>query len=285
VLTDAGIESPRPSTICELSERASAAWHFLAAATNIARGEVDDDTLLYEIARRALGGPGDEGRASYQIAVTRCEDCGRTSIDAGGRSHPVDDAVAEMAACDGQHLGPLGGTHPRPHDDEGAPGAGPHDGPHAGAPAPKRARATQTIPPAVRRAVVRRDRRRCVVPGCENHVFLDVHHLDPRAEGGGHDPERLAVLCGGHHRSVHLGHLRIEGTASEGFSVRHGDGTPHGQALSPPRLELTSLALGALRHMGFKPTQAQRRVDAVLAMDAVPADPAAFIRAALLATC
>jgi hypothetical protein len=47
-------------------------------------GEVDDDTLLYEIARRALGGPGDEGRASYQVAVTRCEDCGRTSIDAGG---------------------------------------------------------------------------------------------------------------------------------------------------------------------------------------------------------
>ena len=132
---------------------------------------------------------------------------------------------------------------------------------------------------------MRRDRRRCVVPGCENHVFLDVHHLDPRAEGGGHDPERLAVLCGAHHRSVHQGHLRIEGTASEGFSVRHGDGTLYGQALSPPRLELTSLALSALQHMGFKSTQAQRLVDAVLAMDDVPADPGAFIRAALRGTC
>ena len=64
------------------------------------------------------------------------------------------------------------------------------------------ARATQTIPPAVRRQVMRRDRKRCVVPGCTNHRFVDVHHLDPRSEGGGHDPDRLAVLCGSHHRAV-----------------------------------------------------------------------------------
>jgi hypothetical protein len=242
-------------------------------------GSVDDDTLLYEIARRILGGPDEAGRASYQVAVTHCEGCGRTSIDAGGESHPVDDVVAEMAACDAQHIR-LGGSRPSP--DEGAstpgdrgrarstriavPAASPHTGaptpgdqgrgrstgvaaraasppmgaatpgdrgrarcigivalgasPHMGAPTPtregakqtprasgppmgapssKRTRATQTIPPAVRREVLRRDRRRCVVPGCRNHIFLDVHHLDPRAEGGGHDPERLASLCGCHH--------------------------------------------------------------------------------------
>jgi hypothetical protein len=55
---------------------------------------VDDDTLLYELARRALAGPGDEGRASYQVAVTRCDACALTSIDAGGASEPVDAAVA-----------------------------------------------------------------------------------------------------------------------------------------------------------------------------------------------
>jgi hypothetical protein len=42
-------------------------------------GDVDHDALLNEIARRALGGPSDEGRGSYQVAVTRCDECGRTS--------------------------------------------------------------------------------------------------------------------------------------------------------------------------------------------------------------
>jgi hypothetical protein len=43
---------------------------------------------------------------------------------------------------------------------------------------------------------MRRDRMRCVVDGCRNHRFLDVHHVTPRAEGGRHDPELLLVLCG-----------------------------------------------------------------------------------------
>ena len=288
-------------------------------------GHVDDDTLLYEIARRALGGSGEDGRASYQVAVTRCGDCGRTSIDAGGESHLVDDVVAEMAACDAQRIGCVTGPHPSSHAEatthpeapppkgesrarnarSAAATASPHTGapppeastqarnarrlpagasPHMGAPSSKRARATQTIPPAVRREVLRRDRRRCVVPGCRNHVFLDVHHLDPRAEGGGHHPDRLATLCGGHHRSVHLGHLCIEGTGSEAFIVRHGDGTPYGQTPSPARLHLTSLALDALQHMGFKATEARKLVDGVVAMDVVPGDPADFVRAALRAT-
>jgi hypothetical protein len=146
--------------------------------------EVDHDTMLFEIARRALGGPGDDGRASYQIAVARCDACGGTSIDAGGASHCVDEPVAEMAACDGQELGAVGG------------GIGPHVG--------DRPRATQTIPPATRRAVMRRDHRRCVVPGCQNHRYLDVHHLDPRSEGGGHDRVRIS---GCRARAVRFGAL------------------------------------------------------------------------------
>jgi hypothetical protein len=59
-----------------------------------------------EIARRALGGPNDDGRASYQIAVTRCDACGVAGIDAAGTSHAVDDVVDAMAACDAQVLPP-----------------------------------------------------------------------------------------------------------------------------------------------------------------------------------
>ncbi|MEO8183807.1 MAG: hypothetical protein ABI895_33705, partial [Deltaproteobacteria bacterium] len=53
--------------------------------------------------------------------------------------------------------------------------------PQAGAYVPPRAQ--QTIPPALRRAVLLRDRRRCQVPGCTNTRWLDVHHLELRSEG------------------------------------------------------------------------------------------------------
>ncbi|MEJ7733732.1 MAG: HNH endonuclease signature motif containing protein [Polyangiaceae bacterium] len=274
-------------------------------------GDVDDDALLYEIARRVLGGPGDDGRASYQVAVSRCGECGRSRIDAAGTSHPVDEVVMEMALCDGQLLDPGTGartpaaTMPaqnasrrgragskNPH--VGDRDDGPHvadrnknpqvgdrdDGPHVG---DRRPRATQTIPPATRRAVMRRDHRRCVVPGCSNHRYLDVHHLDPRCEGGGHHPERLAVLCGAHHRAAHLGLLCIDGTHAAGFVFRHGDGTPYGGNIGVIRLDLVRQALGALEQMGFKPPKARALVDDALRA-AAHSDVATLLHAALRAT-
>ncbi|MEJ7734914.1 MAG: HNH endonuclease signature motif containing protein [Polyangiaceae bacterium] len=245
--------------------------------------DVDDDTLLYEIARRVLGGPDDGGRASYQVAVSRCDECGHSRIDAAGTSHPVDEAVVEMALCDGQMLergadaclpaSRMPGRDANPHVEDcdqnphvGADGANPHawtddQNPRVGG---RRPRATQTIPPATRRAVMRRDHRRCVVPGCSNHRYLDVHHLDLRSEGGGHDPERLAVLCGAHHRAVHEGVLYVDGTGAAGFVFSHGDGTPYGGNVGVVRLDLVRQALGALERMGFKPTQARALVDDAL---------------------
>jgi hypothetical protein len=310
-------------------------------------GDGDDDALLYEIARRVLGGPADEGRASYQIAVSRCDDCGRSRIDAAGTSHPVDDVVAEMALCDGQQLEPgagarirasttpardakapaeprngkphggarhddphVGARHGKPHggarhDDpqvgarHGKPhGGARHDNPHVGArhdnphvaardeathTGARRPRATQTIPPATRRSVIRRDQKRCVVPGCSNHRFLDVHHLDLRSEGGGHEPGRLAVLCGAHHRAVHAGVLCIDGTAASGFVFRHGDGTPYGGDVGVVKLDLVRQAVGALERMGFKPTRARALVDDALRAG-THLDVAGLLRAALRAT-
>ncbi len=246
-------------------------------------GEVDDDTLLYEVARRALGGPTDLGRASYQVAVTRCEACGGASIEAAGQSHSVDASVVEMAACDSQQLGAVGGVdggHPHGHD-----GADLAASPHVGAkeaPAP-RARASQSVPPAVRRAVLRRDRQRCSVPGCTNHRFLDVHHLDPLAEGGSHDPNRLATLCGAHHRAAHLGTLLIDGTATEGFTFRHADGTPYGEPLRPAAADLAAQSYGTLRHLGFQHARARGLVDTVTQAGA-PDTLEQFVSAALRAT-
>ncbi|MBW2456823.1 MAG: hypothetical protein JRI68_20065 [Deltaproteobacteria bacterium] len=276
-------------------------------------GQVDDDTLLYEIARRALGGPDEEGRSSYQVALTRCEACGQTSIDAGGQSHPVDSAVAEMAACDSQQLGAVDGSEGDRGDeggrgDEGdcgdpasSPHAGAHDSAREAAPEPpypapscppvgaKAAagvlprRASQTVPRATRRAVLRRDRQRCSAPGCNNHLFLDVHHLDPRAEGGSHDPDRMATLCGSHHRNAHAGSLCIDGNATNGFNFRHADGTPYGQSLRPATVERVQQAVATLRHLGFGANRARALLDAVVGAGA-PDDLEGLVRAALQAS-
>jgi hypothetical protein len=47
-----------------------------------------------------------------------------------------------------------------------------------------RTRAQQSIPPALRRAVLLRDPHRCQVPGCRNTTFLDLHHIQLHSEGG-----------------------------------------------------------------------------------------------------
>ena len=241
-------------------------------------GHIDDDMLLFEIARRALGGPSDEGRASYQVAVTRCDTCRQVSIDAGGESHAVDEAVAEMMACDSQQLGAVDGDRTSsPHVGDPPPTASASRG------AVKTRRATQTVPPATRRQVMRRDRKRCVVDGCRNHIFLDVHHLDPLGEGGGHDPERMAVMCGFHHRKVHDGTLCIDGSASSGFTFRHADGTPYGEGLRPGGIDVAQQAFGALTTMGFKQTDARKLIDTVQRGGA-PDDIESFLCAALRAT-
>jgi hypothetical protein len=221
--------------------------------------QVDDDALLHEIARRALGGPTDGGRASYQLAVTRCPGCEQTSIDAAGDSHVISDAAAEMIACDAQHL-------PQPSPQLGAT---------------PRPRATQSIPPAIRREVLRRHSSRCAVPGCKNHRYLDIHHCDLRSEGGTHDPERLIALCGTHHLALHRCTLCIDGTFTSGFTFRHADGTSYGGALSPAAIDTARQVVGLLVTLGYKQSEARARVDAVQRAGATPSSVDTFLRAAL----
>jgi hypothetical protein len=95
-----------------------------------------------------------------------------------------------------------------------------------------------------------------------------MHQLDPRCEGGGHDPERLAVLCGSHHRAIHYGRLWIDGKGSTGFVVRHAGGTAYGSAPCAPKVDAVAQAQSALEHMGFKGTRARSLVEAALATGA-----------------
>ncbi len=97
----------------------------------------------------------DRPPAKYQIAISVCPACDEARQDGGGRAIPIDPAARERAECDPDQ------------------------------------RATQTIPPAIRRFVWRRDHGKCRVPGCRSARNLEIHHIVRRADGGTHDPQAL----------------------------------------------------------------------------------------------
>ena len=124
-----------------------------------------------------------------------------------------------------------------------------------GAPSPHprpRPRAQQSIPPALRRAVLARDRRRCRAPGCTHAAFVDVHHVQPRAEGGRNEAENLLTLCAGHHRAVHRGELLIEREPDGGLAFRHADGAAYGHPIAPRLIDAHAKVFSALRQLGFR---------------------------------
>ena len=141
----------------------------------------------------------------------------------------------------------MGGEFPG----ERQPPAGPHP-----------QRASQTIPPAVRRAVLLRDRHCCQVPGCRHATFVDVHHLRAREAGGNHEPDNLLTLCGAHHRACHRGDLLIENGASGGLSFWHADGTAYGGPPNTSEADVAAQTFRGLRNLGFGEREARDAVRA-----------------------
>jgi Holliday junction resolvasome RuvABC DNA-binding subunit len=123
------------------------------------------------------------------------------------------------------------------------------------------------VPPAARRAVVRRDHGRCTVPGCRHAIFLDLHHIALRSEGGHHDPDTLVVLCGAHHRAAHRGQLVIEGRVSTGLVFRHADGSTYGSVVNPRIAASHAGAFRALRSLGFREKEARSALDRIRRRD------------------
>jgi hypothetical protein len=102
---------------------------------------------------------------------------------------------------------------------------------------------TRTIPAALRRALLHRDRT-CRFPGCHVRVGQG-HHVQHWADGGPTTLGNLVLLCRRHHRAVH----------EEGYQVAGGPN-------------------GVLRF--HRPDG--RPIPEVPAMAVVPADPAAMLR-------
>ena len=197
---------------------------------------LDEDEALLLLSRHVLAGARDEGRSSYQVALTVCELCRRGTQQGRGELVDVSREAVEMAGCDGQHIG---------HVDAGAPGA------HVGA-LDRPMRAKQSIAPAKRRQVLRRDGGRCRVPGCRHAMYVDVHHLQLRSEHGTDDIDNLVTLCAAHHRAIHEGKLFIEGIPSTKLTFRHADGTAYGGTPSPMSVDARAKAFRALTQMGFR---------------------------------
>lgn len=177
----------------------------IRAMTHVGRDELSDGAVLAGIARSALVAVEAEATSPestptgerYRVVVEHCPACRRTvSPDA-----EVSDTVAAEALCYAEIIDMR--------------------------PGPMQGHMTHSVPDVTRRRVFHRAGWSCEVPGCTNRVWLDIHHMVPRAEGGKHNIQNLAVLCCAHHRCIHDGTLAVEldqRAPGRVIEVRHADG-------------------------------------------------------------
>lgn len=83
-------------------------------------------------------------------------------------------------------------------------------------------RKTRVIPPALRRALKRRDGG-CRFPGCTHTRFVDGHHIQHWVDGGATSLENLVSVCRFHHRLIHEGGYYVVKDDSA-FRFFRGDG-------------------------------------------------------------
>jgi hypothetical protein len=277
--------------VLELDGESLAIWRQMRQVVELELEQsLDDRSLVLAVGERLLGGRrvelGGEAvgessvassvgeakslleRLDYMIHIITCRECGGTWQDGGGVRVPIGKSVLERARCDALVC----------DDEQGE-------------------RATRTIPLAVRRQALERAQHRCQVPGCRSSKHLRIHHVVFRSVGGRHELWNLVVLCDGHHRVLHDGHLTITGRApDELVFTRNGTRMSSADRLlttapahathvvrrhtpQPPRTEPTgptldednvSLARMALVQLGFTNSMARRAVE--LAQSHVRAD-------------
>jgi hypothetical protein len=84
-------------------------------------------------------------------------------------------------------------------------------------------RKTRTVPTAIKRALLSRDRG-CVFPGCSRKRFVDAHHIRHWSAGGETSLDNLMLLCTRHHRLVHEGGFSIAKDYLDQWYFRRPDG-------------------------------------------------------------
>lgn len=71
---------------------------------------------------------------------------------------------------------------------------------------------------ACRIAVRKRDKGKCIVPGCRD-ASKHLHHVTFRSRGGRWRTENIASLCVQHHQMVHAHLITISGNADEHLTI------------------------------------------------------------------
>jgi len=137
-------------------------------------------------------------------------------------------------------------------------------------------RRTRSIPPALRRALVDRDRGRCRFAGCTSTRHLHAHHRRHWARGGRTERRNLVLLCPFHHRAVHEGGWRVEGDP-EGALVFVPPGGHHLREVpvEPPNTDPDALRRHRVAHgrvipgNGMSETESGGPLDLELALTAM----------------
>jgi hypothetical protein len=179
----------------ELPPEVYALWRQARMVVAEERGtELGDADFVETLCRAAIApGTGATGPA-HQIAYQQCSDCRRTTQNGAGRQIDVAPEVFERASCDARNLGSLDASSPE--------------------------RATSTVTPRTREQVFARDHHRCTVPGCRSGRNLDIHHIEFKSHGGGHELSNVTLLCSGHHSALHAGLLTMKGQAPHRIEFR-----------------------------------------------------------------
>ena len=171
-----------------------------------AQQQADALALLAETALHHEIDPGAPGER-YQVvvhvdaaALADPEQPGQSVLEEGGH---VSAETSRRLACDASRV-------VMRHDDEGRlleVGA-----------------RTRTIPPALRRALLHRDRS-CRFPGCHARVG-EGHHVRHWAQGGPTTLGNLILLCRRHHHAVHEEGYRVSRGPDGTLDFRRPDGRP-----------------------------------------------------------
>ena len=188
-----------------------------------------------------------------------CPSCKVARQNGAGVDFAISPGTFERAACDARWLG-----------DVDAP----------------RARAVESVTPALRRYVLARDKHRCRVPGCRSARNLELHHLEHQEHGGSHDEQNVVTICGGHHGAHHDGTLILRGTSDALEVIRLDDEAVETFHVESPAEKVSEVAtfqtdaVLALKTLGFPKDFARRAVREALEHDA-PHDLESLVKAAL----
>ncbi|MCZ6618771.1 MAG: DUF222 domain-containing protein, partial [Gammaproteobacteria bacterium] len=86
-------------------------------------------------------------------------------------------------------------------------------------------RKQRTVPTAIRRALIARDRT-CTFPGCSHERWIDAHHIKHWADGGETSLDNTILLCSHHHRLVHEGGFTVATRCDGSRYFARPDGRP-----------------------------------------------------------